>query len=201
MISDKEQYISDLRKTFNSFSNVGDDSWNKVRSIVQFQHLEEGDLLLQEGQVARNFHYICKGALRAYITDYEGNIYNKNIFMDQNFAGSKASLLQQEPSEFTLEALEKSILINLDYRKYKRLISEYKDLNKFYIAYLEKHWVIEKEQREVSLVMENATDRYLKLLDKHPDIDDRIAQRHIAAHLGITPTQLSRIRRKLKKSH
>jgi DNA-binding MarR family transcriptional regulator len=50
------------------------------------------------------------------------------------------------------------------------------------------------------LVMENATTRYLKFLANHPNIDNRIPLQYIASHLGITPTQLSRIRKDLKKN-
>lgn len=67
-----------------------------------------------------------------------------------------------------------------------------------YIAYLEKNWVIEKERIEVALILEDGTQRYLSYLDKYPNIEKRVAQHHIAAHLGITPTQLSRIRKNLK---
>ncbi|SHF08543.1 cAMP-binding domain of CRP or a regulatory subunit of cAMP-dependent protein kinases [Fodinibius roseus] len=196
----KEKYISKLRTKFESYSRVSDNSWAMIESLVRFQTLEEGEILLREGQVARDFHFICKGALRAFVTDYDGNVYNKNLFLDGRFAGSKVSLLKKAPSEFTLEALEDSIIINLDYFKYRKLIDEHQDLKDFYIAYLEKNWILDKEQREISLVMENATQRYQKLLDRHPDIDNRIAQRHIAAHLGITPTQLSRIRKKLNNN-
>ncbi len=157
--------------------------------------------MLRNGQIAKNIHFVCKGALRAYVTDYDGNIYNKNIFLETDFAGSTVSYLLGAPSNFTLEALESTILISLDYKKYRHFIDNNTDLKNFYIAYLENHWVIEKEQREVSLVMENATERYLELLSKYPDIDRRIQQLHLASHLGVTPTQLSRIRKELKKSH
>jgi len=103
-------------------------------------------------------------------------------------------------SNFTLETLEETILINLNYKKYRQLIELNIDLKNFYIAYLENNWIIEKEQREVSLVMENATERYLKLLEKHPNIDQRIQKLHLASHLGITPTQLSRIRKNIKEN-
>lgn len=199
MTIDKEKYIAELRSKFESYSYISDDSWSQIESIVRFQILQEGEFLLREGQVARDLHFICKGALRAFVTNYDGNIYNKNLFLDGRFAGSKVSSIQKTPSEFTLEALEDSIVINLDYRKYRRLIDDHEDLKDFYIAYLEKNWILDKEKREISLVMEKATQRYQKLLDKHPDIDGRIEQRHIASHLGITPTQLSRIRKKLKK--
>jgi ribosome-interacting GTPase 1 len=105
----------------------------------------------------------------------------------------------QTPSNFTIKALEDCILININYKKYITLINENDDLKNFYIAHLEKNWIIEKEQREIAFVMENATERYVKLLEKNPDIADRIPLLHIASHLGITPTQLSRIRKSLEK--
>lgn len=200
MIIDKDKYINDLKLKFQSYAPITDASWELIKNIIAFKHLEKGEILLRNGKVAKEIYYICKGALRAYITDREGNIYNKNIFLEDYFAASKVSLLQQTPSAFTLEALENTILISINYNKYRELINKNDDLKNYYIAYLERNWVIEKEQREVSLVMENATERYLNLLAKHPDISHRIPLLHIASHLGITPTQLSRIRKNLDQN-
>ena len=194
----KEKHISELRSKLETFSEISNESWELIQSIVTFQKLNKNETLLRNGDVAKNIHFICTGALRAYVTDYDGNIYNKNIFLETDLAGSTVSYLLGKPSNFTLEALEDTILINLDYKKYRQFIEDNIDLKNFYIAYLENNWIIEKEQREVSLVMENATERYLKLLKKHPNIDKRIQQFHIASHLGITPTQLSRIRKNMK---
>lgn len=194
----KEKHISELRSKLETFSEISNESWELIQSIVTFQKLNKNETLLRSGDVAKNIHFICTGALRAYVTDYDGNIYNKNIFLKTDLAGSTVSYLLGKPSNFTLEALEDTILINLDYKKYRQFIEDNIDLKNFYIAYLENNWIIEKEQREVSLVMENATERYLKLLKKHPNIDKRIQQFHIASHLGITPTQLSRIRKNMK---
>ncbi|WCO02295.1 Crp/Fnr family transcriptional regulator [Psychroserpens ponticola] len=195
----KEKYISELKLKFESYAQISNRSWTLIESIITFQKLEKDETLLRNGQIAKKTHFVCKGALRAYVTDYDGNIYNKNIFLETDFAGSTVSYLLGVPSNFTLEALEETILINLDYKKYRQFIEQNIDLKNFYIAYMENNWIVEKEQREVSLVMENATERYLKLLQKHPNIDQRIQKLHIASHLGITPTQLSRIRKNIKK--
>lgn len=194
----KEEYILNLKQKFNSYSPIYEQSWMFIKSILKFRKLDKSELLLTNGQTAKNIFFICKGAIRAYITDFDGNTYNKNIFLETDFAGSTASYLLNKPSNFTLEALEDTILISLNYKKYRDLIDTYADMKNFYIAYLERNWVIEKEQREISLVMENATDRYLKLLKTYPKIDQRIQQLHLASHLGVTPTQLSRIRKDLK---
>ena len=199
MTHNNEKHLQNLKSKFESYAPISENSWQLIDSIVEFQSVKKGELLLRNGEVAKEIYLICEGALRAFITDVAGNTYNKNIFLEGDFAGSKASLLQQTPSNFEIEALEDSILININYKKYKELIFKNDDLKNFYISYLENHWVIEKEQREISLVMENATERYLKLLSEHPDISERIALHHIASHLGITPTQLSRIRKALEK--
>lgn len=199
MTLNNEKYIQDLKSKFESYAAISESSWQLIEDIIEFQSAKKGELLLRNGHVAKDIYFVSKGALRAFITDAAGNTYNKNIFLEGDFAGSTVSSLLQKPSEFSIETLQDSILIKLNYQKYRELIFQNEDLKNFYIAYLEKHWVIEKEQREISLVMENATERYLQLLSKHPDICERITLHHIASHLGITPTQLSRIRKMLEK--
>jgi CRP-like cAMP-binding protein len=199
MTFNKEIHLRNLKLTFESYAPISEKSWKLIEDITEFQILKKGETLLQNGEIAKNTHFIAKGILRTFITDEQGNFYNKNLFLENSFAGSKVSLMLQTPSNFTIEALEDCLLININYKKYITLINENDDLKNFYIAHLEKNWIIEKEQREVALVMENATERYVKLLEKNPDIAERIPLLHIASHLGITPTQLSRIRKNLEK--
>jgi CRP-like cAMP-binding protein len=195
---EEENYIGQLKLKFESYSPISDSSWKLLKELITFKTIEQNEALLRNGQTAKNIYFVCKGALSAYFTDSNGNVYTKNIFLESDFAGSTVSYLLKKPSNFTLEALESTILISINYDAYRNLIDTNEDLQKFYVFYLEKNWVIAKEEREISIVMENATDRYLKLLEKHPTINTRIQQLHIASHLGITPTQLSRIRKKIK---
>lgn len=74
---------------------------------------------------------------------------------------------------------------------------EESDLKLFHIFYLEKNWLMAKDAREIEIVQENAGQRYQRFLKEYPSLNSRIPQYHIASHLGITPTQLSRIRKKI----
>lgn len=198
-IENQSLYIENLRSFFVGYVPIKDEAWTLIKSTLQFQTLKKGDVLLREGQTAKNLHFIAKGVLRAYFMNDAGNIYNKNIFLEGSLAGSMVSLLLGKPSYFTLEALEDTVVINLNFKKYKEFISQNDDLKNFYIAYIEKNWIVEKEQREISIVMEDAMIRYLKFIESSPGIEKRVPLQHIASHLGITPTQLSRIRKELKE--
>jgi hypothetical protein len=46
-------------------------------------------------------------------------------------------------------------------------------------------------------VQEDASQRYVRFIQDYPFLVERLPQHHIASHLGITPTQLSRIRKKI----
>lgn len=194
----KPYYFNKIRSKFESYSKISNNSWDLLTELFSFKTLKSNEVILRNGKVAKNIYFVCKGALIAYYTDSNGNSYTKNIFLESDFAGSTVSYLLNKPSKFTLESLEETILISINYSAYRTLINSNDDLQKFYIAYLERNWVIDKEEREVSIVMENAKERYLKLLEKQPKINSRIQQQHIASHLGVTPTQLSRIKKSLK---
>jgi len=55
---------------------------------------------------------------------------------------------------------------------------------------------VEKEQKEVEIILHDAEQRYSTFQNQYPDLEQLIPQYHIASYLGVTPTQLSRIRRK-----
>ncbi|WP_249219555.1 Crp/Fnr family transcriptional regulator [Chitinophaga sp. HK235] len=198
-MTEEEKYLAEFREKLLTYYPISDKAFQLLQDIISFHRLDKGEILLNIGQVSKHLNFICQGAMIAFFTDDQGNTYNKNIFLERQFAGSAVSALLKAPSEFTLQAIEDTTIIRMNYSQYKELIYNNDELKRFYIAYLEKNWIIDKEQREISLVMENATIRYQKLLAAYPDIDKRIPLQHIASHLAITPTQLSRIRKDLKK--
>jgi len=55
---------------------------------------------------------------------------------------------------------------------------------------------VQKEQREIEIVLLDADRRYSLFQKQFPQLEQQIPQYHIASYLGVTPTQLSRIRRK-----
>ncbi len=69
----------------------------------------------------------------------------------------------------------------------------------YHISYMEKHWVLEREPLEVSLLGDEGRERYLKFVKRYKHMIDRIPLYHIASRIGVTATQLSRIRKDLKK--
>lgn len=196
----KVSYLNNLNVYLSSYATISAASFELIKNLVKFQQLAKNEILVAEGEIARNIYFLGNGAIRAFSSNEDGHTYNKNIFLKNRMIGSMVSSLLQKASTFTLQALDECVLLSINFIKFKQLISENEDLKNYYIAYLEKDWIIEKEQREVSLVMDKADVRYQKLIEANPNIEKEVPLHHIASHLGITPTQLSRIRKDLKSS-
>lgn len=184
-----------LRQAMESYAPLSDGTWEHLSSICHIKQLKKNEILYKMGVLPRSFSFVYQGLVRCFITDEKGNEYNKTFFEEGAFPGSMASLLRDKPSEFTFDALESSILINIDFKAYRKLLVEKDDLKLYHIHYLEKNWLLAKDAREVEIVQENATERYQRFLHEQASLASRVSQYHIASHLGITPTQLSRIRK------
>ena len=187
-----------FREKINSYYPISESTFHELLKMASLINLKKNEELITQGTVSRQFCFLYSGYMIAYINDAGGHSYNKNIFVEGDWVGSMVSNISRKQSEFTIKAVTNCVLLSLPYSKYRDLIFQSEDLKLFYIHYLEKNWVIEKEKREVSIVMDDAQLRYEKLLLLHPNIESYVPLQDIASHLGITPTQLSRIRNKLK---
>jgi CRP-like cAMP-binding protein len=192
-----EAALSALRASVESYSPISEETWSALRDICRVKHVPRGHILYPAGEVPDSFAFVYLGLFRVYVTDEKGNEYNKNFFDEGKYPGAMTALLTRSPSLTTIEALEDSTVVTIDFKRYRKLLEERHDLTMYQIHYLEKNWLLAKDSREIEIVQEDATQRYLRFMEEHGTIAARIPQYHVASHLGITPTQLSRIRKTL----
>lgn len=196
-----DKYFEQFRLACSQYYNFSDEIFEDFKRICFIKEVKKGEILQDTYSEARYIYFICKGVLRTYYLNEEGQIYTKNIFSENYFSASKVSLITKKDSYLNIDVLEDSILIYINFEKYKELIKTKIEFKDFYINYLEKNWVIIKEKNEISLILDDAMTRYQNFIEQNPNIQNRIPLHHVANHLGITPTQLSRIRKSLKNQH
>ncbi|MFT5840957.1 MAG: CRP-like cAMP-binding protein [Flavobacteriales bacterium] len=196
-LNDKNKSFLALKNSLCSYAPISDETWQAFKGISTFRPLPKNTLLYCAGNIPQSYAYVYQGLIRCFACDESGKEYNKNFFDEGMFPGAMTALLTSSPSMLTFEAIEDSLIIEIDFSDYRKLLIEKNDLKLFQIYYLEKNWLLAKDSREIEIVQDDATARYLRFIDENPALVNRLAQYHIASHLGITPTQLSRIRKKL----
>ncbi|MBL6449402.1 Crp/Fnr family transcriptional regulator [Fulvivirga sp. 29W222] len=197
---DTQRHLNLFRQSLDDFSPITNESFHRLCSIVKFRKVNKGEDLIRIGQTAKKLYFVCKGLLISLYTTNDGDTHIKNFFLEGTLAASTASMLQVSPSDFSIQCVENGVILEMEFKKYRDLIFKYDDLKNFYIGYLEKKWIIENEKRQIAFATETATERYLTFLEQYPDLENRVPQLQIASYLGVTPTQLSRVRKNLNKS-
>lgn len=194
---DKDKAFLSLRGSLSAYTSISDDTWHSFMSICKLKSLPKNKFIYKVGVIPSSFCYIYQGLARCFSCDEKGNEYNKMFFDEGMFPGPMTALLTTTPSMLAFEVIEDSIIIEIDFIAYRKLMLECDELKLFQIYYLEKNWLLAKDAREIEMVQDDATARYLRFIDKYSALVDRLPQYHIASHLGITPTQLSRIRKRM----
>ncbi|WP_231590879.1 Crp/Fnr family transcriptional regulator [Grimontia sp. AD028] len=189
--------LEHLQETVRRYYAIDEASMQALMACCKVTSIDKGVTLYDIAQTPTHFAFLHKGLMRAFLLDEEGNEYNKNFFDEGRFPGCMSALLQQAPSRIAIQALEPCELVEIDFKQFRVALFMHPDLMRFHIHYLEKHWLLEKEPKEISYLEHEAKDRYQAFLTDFSAIAPRLPQYHIASYLGITPTQLSRIRKQI----
>ncbi|WP_454045745.1 Crp/Fnr family transcriptional regulator [Chryseobacterium sp. Marseille-Q8038] len=187
---------SEFVKHINQYYPLSEETIQDLLDICIEEYYHKNDLLLESGSMARYYYFIKSGLIGYYTVDEQGNNIYKIFFEENSFVASTAAIIKNEPSDFNIIALEDCAVIQYPAKQYRELLEKHHDLALFHMYYLEKNWVVKKEPLEVSLKYETAKKRYLQLLENQ-SLYNRLKQHHIASFLGITPTQLSRIKKEI----
>lgn len=191
--------MKDLYNFLNTISPIQENTWNEVKKVFTDHSLKKGEFFLKEGEVAKKFGFLKQGVVRAFYRNNEGVEYNKHFFTKNNMIGGYSSLVTQLPSSINQQALTDCDLLVGNHRKLTDLLDKHQDLERL-LRKIAEHYFVDKEKREVEIVLLEANKRYAIFQTEYPQLEQLIPQYHIASYLGITPTQLSRIRAKNSKS-
>jgi CRP-like cAMP-binding protein len=181
----------------NSFANLSKETFDKLQKLGEFKRIRANTAVTKTGEIPTEYYFLVSGLMRAYLDSESGKVFTKNIFSPISFVASFTALINKKPSELTYETLTDCKVYVFDYSKIMKLCKTDLSVCLLYSKILEQIF-IGYEKRSIELLSLNATQRYLKLREQIPNIDDLIPQFQIASYLSITPVQLSRIRKNIK---
>ncbi len=181
----------------NSFAEIDEVGFKKLEKIASYKTLKKHEIIAKQGEIpSPNVYMLISGIMRAYINTESGKQYNKKLFVPKSFVGPLTGIITKKPSELTYETLTECKVIELNFAIFMDMCKTDIKLSNLYNRVLENIF-IEYERRNLELMSIDATQRYLNLRQRIPNIDDLIPQFQIASFLNITPVQLSRVRKKL----
>jgi len=157
--------------------------------------LKKNDYYAKQGDHPKKIGFLSKGIARIFFQNQEGEEFNKIFLQAPSLIAPYSSLISGNTNQVNIQCLSDSSIIEANYSEVLDLFDTHKGIESLNRKVVEQFF-IETEKRQMSLIMLNASERYDLFRKEFPAYENYIPQYHIASYLGITPTQLSRIRAK-----
>ncbi len=177
---------------------LNDTQLSLFEKVIQKKKLNKNDFLLKEGSICDIIAYIQSGALIYYKALDNGDEITTDFAFKDEWVTDNYSRLNHTPSQLNIKAVEKSELLIIHNNDLEKIYKEIPALERLGRMLIEKAYT-SLVQLSVDLQTLTATERYLTLLKRYPEIFQRVPLYRIANYLGIAPKSLSRIRNSLSQ--
>lgn len=178
----------------SKYLTLTDEEKNAILSLDLFRSVTKGTTLLKEGQKSQDCYFVLKGCIRIYyIVDGEEKT---TAFYTELDALTPHCVINKAPSEYFISCVEDSILtvsnadmeaeVNTKFPKFEIMCRK---LSEELLAKQQ----IDFDEFKIS----SPEQRYLNLIQKRPDLIQRVPQHQLASYLGIKPQSLSRLRARI----
>ncbi|MGG5319082.1 Crp/Fnr family transcriptional regulator [Enterococcus sp. AZ072] len=195
--------MTDIKTSLQTLVNryrktaISEETVAQIAALGSMKKFQPGDLIVASGDKESRLYLLVEGLVRKFYLDNQGNDLT-HLFMQEGRIFGTHNVVYAGQVMCNFEAVEPCEVVCFDYTKIQELMMEEPSLTWVYIGLLEETLRL-KLMRETALINQNATQRYIELKQRIPDIDQRVSHTHIATYVGITPVSLSRIRRTLRE--
>ena len=181
-----------LRQHIEKISKLSDDEFEYVFSHFTTKKLKKGEFLVKSGDIVTSHHLVFSGCLKAYFVDEKDKLLIIRFAMKDWWVTDFKAFYHKSPATLNIDCIEDSELLCITLEDREKLCKEIHAVEHFFFKKLNASYVA-VHQRLLSLMNDNAKERYEELIKKYPEILQRIPKHLIAAYLGVTRETLSRL--------
>lgn len=186
------KHLHDILFDFLSkYISLNEEEKNAIVSLNIFHSVSKGTILLKEGQKSNESYFVLKGCIRTYyVVDGEEKT---TAFYTEMEALTPHAVISKNPSEYYISCVEDSILLISNADMEAEMNSKFPKFETLCKMMAEE--LLAKQQIDFDAFKTSSPEqRYLNLVQKRPDLIQRVPQHQLASYLGITPQSLSRLR-------
>jgi CRP-like cAMP-binding protein len=184
-----------LRQQIEKIIPLTDEEFEYVWSHFTYKKYKKHQFIIQEGQNVDYDYFILNGCLKSYSIDEKGKEYIIFFGMQDWWISDYEAYYFQTPATVNIDCLEATELLCLSYQNREKLCREMHKMEHYFRKKNNKRSVV-LQKRILSLLRDNAKERYDKLLEQYPQLFQKVPKHLIAAYLGVSRETLSRLNTK-----
>ena len=196
-IKETMEEIEKLESVFTQQLGMDRETFALSRGFWQLKTYKKGEFYNEYKNICKNLGFILDGVFRIYrVNDQTGEEKNVLFFSKGEFIASYKSFITQTACNYFTESTVDSKVLYIHIDHLNELYEKSHKWERFGRLLAEQAFDSVMTNTE-GFLFKTAEERYVELLEKHPDIFNAVPQYHIASYLGIKAPSLSRIRKRM----
>ena len=181
------------------FVDISEDEFRQlIFPYITVRKYAKKQVITESGEIENYFNFITKGLARKYYKRGKEEI-NTQISFEGHIMHSQESFHSRTPSEYVIEAIEPTTLVSITYDDLERIYArsvKMEHLGRLIITYT----MVVKDRWQMQLVMHTPRERFIKFVQKNPELLQRVPQKYLASYLNIKPETFSRFKHLVRAS-
>ena len=192
--------LKDSIKSLDFFSSLNDEQINDLISISTINSYDENYILYYEKKQNPQLLFLLTGLAKAYKIDKQDN----EIFLYYIYENSIISEISNLDNDFlssfsNIELIQKSKILSIDYKQFRKLFSNNNLLNKNFTNEIISH--SKKLQALINReFIFDSVSKVAMMIDSNLDMFNKLQRNNISLILHINPATLSRVLNRLKRN-
>jgi CRP-like cAMP-binding protein len=188
-----------IKQAFDPYFNVPVEAWKSFADIGEVIETTKDQIIKYTDATEKYLNFILKGSGGILLWN-NNNFVCIDLCYEGDFFCDYMSFLNQQPTPLEVVTFEPSELFRISKPNFDKLSNNTAFGDKI-CRFASEALFVEKQKQQIDILTKTATERYIELQTRQPQIIQRTPQKHIASYLGITPQSLSRIRKDLIAKH
>ena len=185
-----------LLENFRRYVALDADEEALAVSLTTSRVFKKGQFINAEGEIIRYTTFITSGSARVFYTDHNGQEHVIQLGIKSWWVGDYPSFITQKPGFLYTEALQPTEILAFSYENMQILYDRVPKMERFFRLITQKAYAAFQTRMLQNLSMD-AEQRYLAFRAAYPDLEQQIAQKHIASYLGMSAEFLSKIKKRV----
>jgi CRP-like cAMP-binding protein len=177
------------------FTSFNEKQLALIHSKLSQRSLQKNEYFSEAGKVAREMAFVAEGILRACFYNNKGEEITQHFIPENNFVADLDSFFHRVYSNGYMQAVTDCELIVLSIDDFEELSATILNWELIFQKIATKV-LLDKTNNLKYMMADDAQTKYERFLEHFPNLANRVPLVQIASFLGITPSSLSRIRRK-----
>lgn len=193
--TNQKKIMQDILFDFISkYIDINEDEKNALVSLDLFRSFKKGAILLKEGEKSKESYFVLKGCIRTYYL-VEGDEKTTAFYTEMD-ALTPPCVITQTPSDYFISCIEDSMILVSNADMEEEVNAKFPKFDIMCRKFSEE--LLAKQRIDFDEFKTSSPEqRYLNVLEKRPDLIQRVPQHQLASYLGIQPQSLSRLRARI----